>query len=298
MTVGKRIGWTGLSILALVAAFGVQIVASMIIILPYALVEGIRQGMQAANGQDPGRMAEEFMANMGGIMGIVLVAAGVLLLMVFLPWYYFGCGRKKFTRESVSRVFSPRALLVVFLIAIALNYGINCLLQLVYVLAPQALGYYQQLMENAGIGSDLWANLAAVILAPLGEELVFRGVAFHYARKAVEGMRRPGTAFWIANCIQALLFGIYHMNLIQGIYAFVIGLVLGYLFQRYGSLIPGVLAHLVFNGMSALLGDTAYAWIPESVIWYAVIGVAGIGLVLIIMIKNGFASVDNEQNVA
>lgn len=298
MTVGKRIGWTGLSILALMAAFGVQIVASMIIILPYALVEGIRQGMQAANGQDPGRMADEIMANMGSIMGIVLVVAGVLLLVVFLPWYYFGCGRKKFTRESIGRVFSPRALLVVFLIAVALNYGINCLLQLVYVLAPQALEYYQQLMENAGIGSDLWANLAAVILAPLGEELVFRGVAFHYARKAVEGMRRPGTAFWISNCIQALLFGIYHMNLIQGIYAFVIGLVLGYLFQRYRSLIPGVLAHLVFNGMSALLGDTAYAWIPESVIWYAVIGVAGIGLVLIIMIKNGFASVDNEQNVA
>lgn len=298
MTVGKRIGWTGLSILALVAAFGVQIVASMIIILPYALVEGIRQGMQAANGQDPGRMADEIMANMGSIMGIVLVVAGVLLLVVFLPWYYFGCGKQKFTRESIGRVFSPRALLVVFLIAIALNYGINCLLQLVYVLAPQALEYYQQLMENAGIGSDLWANLAAVILAPLGEELVFRGVAFHYARKAVEGMRRPRTAFWIANCIQALLFGIYHMNLIQGIYAFVIGLVLGYLFQRYRSLIPGVLAHLVFNGMSALLGDMAYAWIPESVIWYAVIGVAGIGLVLIIMIKNGFASVDNEQNVA
>ena len=298
MTVGKRIGWTGLSILALVAAFGVQIVASMIIILPYALVEGIRQGMQAANGQDPGRMADEIMANMGSIMGIVLVVAGVLLLVVFLPWYYFGCGKQKFTRESIGRVFSPRALLVVFLIVIALNYGINCLLQLVYVLAPQALEYYQQLMENAGIGSDLWANLAAVILAPLGEELVFRGVAFHYARKAVEGMRRPRTAFWIANCIQALLFGIYHMNLIQGIYAFVIGLVLGYLFQRYRSLIPGVLAHLVFNGMSALLGDMAYAWIPESVIWYAVIGVAGIGLVLIIMIKNGFASVDNEQNVA
>lgn len=298
MTVGKRIGWTGLSILALAAAFGVQIVASMIIILPYALVEGIRQGMQAANGQDPGRMADEIMANMGSIMGIVLVAAGVLLLVVFLPWYYFGCGKQKFTRESIGRVFSPRALLVVFLIAIALNYGINCLLQLVYILAPQALEYYQQLMENAGIGSDLWANLAAVILAPLGEELVFRGVAFHYARKAVEGMRRPRTAFWIANCIQALLFGVYHMNLIQGIYAFVIGLVLGYLFQRYRSLIPGMLAHLVFNGMSALLGDMAYAWIPESVIWYAVIGVAGIGLVLIIMIKNGFASVDNKQNVA
>ncbi len=299
MTVGKRIGWAGLSVLTLLAALGVQLVGSMVTILPYAFIEGVRRGMQAAaNGGDTSQMTKDLLVNLGGIMGVVLVVTGVLLLLVFVPWYYFGCGRQKFTRMSAARVFSPRTLLVVFFIAVALNYGINCLLQLVYTLVPQVLERYQQLMENAGIGNDLWANMAAVILAPVGEELAFRGVAFHYSRKAVEGMRSPRVAFWIANCIQALLFGIYHMNLVQGVYAFVIGLVLGYLCQRYRSLIPGMLAHLVFNGMSALLSDMAYAWIPESVVWYAVIGGAGIVLVFIIMIINGSAFMDHEQNVA
>lgn len=64
------------------------------------------------------------------------------------------------------------------IIAIGLNYGINCLLQLVYILVPQVLENYQQLMENAGIGSDVWSNAAAVLLAPLGEELIFRGWRF------------------------------------------------------------------------------------------------------------------------
>lgn len=111
-------------------------------------------------------------------------------------------------------------------------------------------------------------------------------------------MNNPRNAFWIANCIQALLFGIYHLNLIQGIYAFVIGLALGYLCQRYHSVIPGMLAHLVFNGMSALFNGVMYAWIPEDIVWYALIGVAGIALVVITIVKNGLPITCNEQNVA
>jgi len=285
----------GLSILALLAALSIQIVASVVVVLPYAFMAGMQAAM---NGQDSSLPIEGFMGNMGEIMGIILVVVGVLLPLVFIPWFYFGCGRSRITRESARRVFSPRALLVVVLIAVGLNYGINCLLQLVYVVAPQALESYQQLMENAGIGTNVWANVAAVILAPLGEELIFRGVAFYYARKAVSGMKNPRVAFWIANGFQALLFGIYHMNLVQGIYAFVIGLALGYLCQRYHSVIPGMLAHLVFNGMSALFGDVMYAWIPESTVWYAVIGMAGIAMVLLIIIKNGSPVADHEQNVA
>lgn len=296
MTAAKRIGWIGLSVLTLLAALSVQIVASVVVVLPYSLIAGMQAAM---NGQtDSSLIMENFMAGMGDIMGIILVVVGVLLLVVFVPWFYFGCGRQKITGASAKRVFAPRTLLIVVIIAIGLNYGINCLLQMVYALAPQVLENYQQLMENAGIGNNVWANAAAVLLAPLGEELIFRGVAFYYARRAVSDMRNPKAAFWIANGIQALLFGIYHMNLVQGIYAFVIGLALGYLCQKYHSVIPGMLAHLVFNGMSALLGDVMYAWIPESIEWYAIIGAAGIALVLAAMVINGSPIADNEQNVA
>ncbi len=88
------------------------------------------------------------------------------------------------------------------------------------------------------------------------------------------------------------------MNLVQGIYAFVIGLALGYLCQKYHSVIPGMLAHLVFNGMSALFGDVMYAWIPEGVVWYAVIGAAAMALVALLILRDGSLSADNEQNVA
>lgn len=295
MTTAKRLGWTGLSVLTLLAALGVQILGSVLVMIPYGFMAGFQAAM---NGQDSSQVAESLMGNMGEITGITLVVVGILLLAVFIPWFYFGCGRQKITGESVRRVFAPQTLLIVIVITVGLNYGINCLLQMVYVMAPQVMEQYQQLMENAGIGANVWANAAAVILAPLGEELIFRGVAFHYARKAVAGMTNPRSAFWIANCIQALLFGIYHLNLIQGIYAFVIGLALGYLCQRYRSVIPGMLAHLVFNGMSALAGGVLYAWIPEDIAWYAIIGVAGIALVLVTIIKNGLPVTDSEQNIA
>ena len=81
---------------------------------------------------------------------------------------------------------------------------------------------------------------AVVILPPLVEETVFRGLIFHYLKKG-------GAGFWAANLIQAVLFGIYHGNLVQGIYAFCIGLLLGYLAERYSSLIIPVMVHALFN---------------------------------------------------
>ncbi|MDE5893245.1 MAG: CPBP family intramembrane metalloprotease [Acetatifactor sp.] len=301
MTAAKRIGWVGLSGLAFLAALGVQIISVVIVAIPYGIIKGMKAGREAAaqgQGLNVNDISSEIMGSMGDMMGIVLVVVGVLLLIVFIPWFYFGCGRQRITRESIRRTFSPKTLLMVLVIAVGLNYGINCLLQLIYTQAPQLLEDYIALMENSGLGVNVWTNAAAVILAPLGEELIFRGVAFYYARKAVSGMKNPRAAFWIANCIQALLFGIYHMNLVQGVYAFFIGLALGYLCQKYRSLIPGMLTHLVFNGMSAVLGDRIYTWIPESALWYVLVGAAGVVLVLIAMFLNGPAVSKNEQNIA
>ena len=58
-------------------------------------------------GQDVASVADNLMGKLGGIMGIILVVVGVLLLAVFLPWFYFGCGRPKVTKDCVKRVFAP-----------------------------------------------------------------------------------------------------------------------------------------------------------------------------------------------
>lgn len=90
-------------------------------------------------------------------------------------------------------------------------------------------------------------GLAAIVLAgPLAEELLFRG--------AVEGellrrCRRPGTAV----ALSALVFGLVHVNPAQAAYAFGIGLLLGWLRWRTGSLVPGLAAHVLNNASAALL---------------------------------------------
>ena len=101
--------------------------------------------------------------------------------------------------------------------------------------------------------------ICSVIFAPFCEELVFRGVTMHQAKKCLP--------FWAANLLQALLFGIFHMNMIQGIYAFCLGLVLGYVCNRGGSIYYSLLLHMLFNFWGTVLsglipfGDTTFAFI-------------------------------------
>ena len=60
-------------------------------------------------------------------------------------------------------------------------------------------------------------------------------------------------AFWIANTLQALAFGVLHMNLIQGGYAFALGVVVGWVFWRTGRLRYPIILHFAMNASSYLV---------------------------------------------
>jgi membrane protease YdiL (CAAX protease family) len=73
---------------------------------------------------------------------------------------------------------------------------------------------------------------------------VFRGVILKKAKNIMP--------FYAANIIQAILFGLIHLNWIQGLYAFPIGILLGYITRRYRSIIPSIILHALLNGYSVL----------------------------------------------
>ena len=118
----------------------------------------------------------------------------------------------------------------------------------VSLLFPNWLSQYEKLMETAGLDSDigLFMFIYAVILGPVCEELVFRGVTMRLVRRALP--------FWAANLMQAVLFGIFHMNWIQGIYAFVLGLVLGWICEKGGSIYFSMFFHILFNFWGTIIG--------------------------------------------
>ena len=81
------------------------------------------------------------------------------------------------------------------------------------------------------------------IMPAVAEELLFRG--------AFQGLMRPcGSA--AAIFAPALLFGVLHLDLAQGLTAFACGVFLGWLAERSGSILPGMLLHLVNNALAFL----------------------------------------------
>ena len=113
------------------------------------------------------------------------------------------------------------------------------------VVIPQAFSSYNHVM-NQLTDKDIWLTVLYVLLiGPVSEELIFRGAILDRLYLAFP--------FWTANLLQALLFGIYHMNLVQWIYAFVLGAVLGLVRVSTGTIFASIGTHIIFNATSYVL---------------------------------------------
>lgn len=84
------------------------------------------------------------------------------------------------------------------------------------------------------------------LLVPLVEELVFRGAIL---RSLLQAIGRP----WVAIGVSALAFSLVHGNPAQMPHAFIVGLLLGWMYFRTGSIIPGVAFHWVNNTVAYVL---------------------------------------------
>lgn len=90
--------------------------------------------------------------------------------------------------------------------------------------------------------------VAIGILAPLAEELVFRGAILGTLLKLF------GTRLhWLAIAISALMFGAVHGNMPQFVHATAIGLILGWMYYRTGSIVPGIVFHWVNNTVAYVM---------------------------------------------
>ena len=110
--------------------------------------------------------------------------------------------------------------------------------------------------------------LVTVLLAPLTEELLFRGLI----RTELRTHMRTHTAAFLG----ALLFGLYHGNVSQGIYAFLLALCLELVCEWSGSLLPAVCLHAGANGaaicLTALMSGHAEVFNLPAATFFAAAG--------------------------
>ena len=104
---------------------------------------------------------------------------------------------------------------------------------------------YHEAMEGNDANGQASPALAALLLVAVSllqsgcEELAFRGFI-------LSGLRRRFRP-WTSVCLSSFLFALFQMNVFQFIPHFVLGVVMGALVLRTGSLLPAILFHFVYN---------------------------------------------------
>jgi len=281
MNFWKRLGNLVVAFLPMAASFAIQIICVVVAIIVCSFLYGIMLGMES-----PGITPDSETIGQG-VMELytentiwVVAVTHVLSVIVFGLWYFFGMKKKNLAVPKSVRNIPTFAGGIV--LGVGAQFALAGILELMMYVIPGVMEDYLALMEAAGF-TELTVPLviATVILAPIGEEILCRGITFRLAKK-VSGN------FWVANCIQALVFGILHGNIVQGTYAFVLGLLLGVLYERYQSLYVPILVHAVINFSSTFIVGAALAEVEMTIPVCCIIATLGIAAVVagMFMMKN------------
>lgn len=98
---------------------------------------------------------------------------------------------------------------------------------------------YEEVAEQQFV-FPLWAGIVLYgVISPVAEEIVFRGIVYNRLHRNYSRN--------IALIYSAILFGLYHGNAVQGLYGFLLGLLIAVLYEKYGSFLVPVILHGAAN---------------------------------------------------
>lgn len=175
---------------------------------------------------------------------------GIIFVEFFAVLLPFGImaliNRKKYTTPII-----PSKPIKFSQLCLWVGFGMLCCVGADYIVGimtalAETFGY--ELTQGETLDPDspfacLIAVIATAVVPAVCEELAMRCCALGYIQKY-------GKAFGVVAV--SIVFGLLHGNLIQFVFATIVGLILGYVTMKTGSIIPAVLIHGFNNGMSAM----------------------------------------------
>lgn len=177
-----------------------------------------------------------------GFMTVIQGVAAAFTIPVM--WYLFHQDRLK--EKAAGVIPNKKAPLWQYLAGILMAFALNLALNNLIVIGNIAdiSETYQQTLD-AFYSAALPVQIICLgILTPISEELVFRGLLFKRLRET--------SAYLQAAVYSAVVFGLMHGNLVQMLFGFIMGMMLSYLYEKYGSVKAPIAAHITINLLSVL----------------------------------------------
>lgn len=234
--VGQVFAALGKSVCYVALFLGMQVAVMLPLIVPI-LSEALVRGSV---------VSEDTVAAMMNADAMTLtMISGLLTIAVVLVFYLIR--RKKLSEALMLRPAPAPTLLTVASLAPALYFLVTTALAL---LPEEWIDSYVD--ASSGIDSGTFIGVIAVaVVAPIVEEFIFRGLVMNRLSRVMPG--------WLAVVLSAVVFGACHGHPVWFAYAFVLGVFFGFVDLRTGSILPSILAHVVFNAIGQV-----FTFIPET----------------------------------
>lgn len=213
----------------------------VVVVTAATMVFAIQQGVEIAMSGgtfDVMEITELAASSLLQNTGLLTVISSAFSL--FLLWPVFAAGKKKYFKEVSLLPARPAASLTG---AIFLGLSFAFVLGIVLDLLPIPESVWEEYAEySAGISDQsrpLLSFLATVIVAPITEEIFFRGLIYTRLKRGMPTI--------VAILVESAIFGAMHGAAIWMAYAFVLGIVMTLLYEKFGSILVSIAFHAAFN---------------------------------------------------
>jgi uncharacterized protein len=183
---------------------------------------------------------------LGSIICTMAIAAGITLAGASLSPVHW--------RNRLSLHWVPLRLPVVVVGTLGVMSAgmiLTACITLGWVPRSPALDMLTRMIKSLSLSRTIMTGLLLGLLPGLIEEMLFRG---YIQTRLVARWGATWGVFWTA-----LMFGITHLDLMQGLFAAVVGCVLGLITVRTGSIVPAMICHSANNIISTLIGGDIQA---------------------------------------
>ncbi len=179
--------------------------------------------------------------------------SNVLSLVTYIA--VFRMRKKAFRAEVGLTRLAPLSGVLTVLFGIAMNVFVT----VIFSVIPFPAAWWESYNSMASTISDCaaWISLlSAVIVAPIVEEVVLRGLFYSRLKR--------GMPMFAAMIISSWVFGLIHGAIIWMIYASLLGMLICWIYEKYRSLTAAILFHFGFNLCGFVLGYMAT--VPDIIV--------------------------------
>lgn len=193
----------------------------------------------------------------------LLSSTSYALLIVMIPMYVIAMPVMALLIKRVPAVTLPKKHMTFgqWLIAFLMCYGAMYVSNYTGLILTQLISILKgspvtNTMLEVATSSNLWVNLFIMVLcAPVAEELIFRKLLIDRLAQYGEG---------VAVLFSGLMFGLFHGNLNQFVYAFVLGLCFGFIYVKTGNIRYTIGLHMLVNFLGSVLGVAILKWLGDD----------------------------------